>query len=73
MSKEKLTDWFQPGINPVHIGVYEVEPDANSPWYSFWDGLYFREVRETVDDAASAIPDSWNHIELTWRGLAEKP
>ena len=73
MIEPKLTDWFPENVNPVHLGVYEVEPDDLSPWYSYWDGLYFREVRRTIDEAASAIPDAWNHVGLIWRGLAEKP
>lgn len=73
MSKPKLTDWFPANVKPVHVGVYEVESDDLSLGYSFYDGLYFRGIRKTVDETASAIPHVWDHVDLMWRGLAEKP
>lgn len=70
---EKLTPWFDSRVKPVHIGVYEVAPDASSPWYSYWDGVYFQGLSRTIDEAIYAICEKWNHGPLKWRGLAEKP
>ena len=68
----KLTKWHRAGIKPVHIGIYEVEPDSSSPWYSYWDGKEFGWMERDINKAL--LHSNWCFYErLKWRGLAEKP
>lgn len=70
-----LSRWFLDTESPPSIpGVYEVEPDDSSPWYSFWDGQHWhRIVIGDIDKAASSIGEGFKFSSLTWRGLAEDP
>jgi|GEM_PF-3441661 len=67
----RLTDWFV-GVDPVNIGVYEVEPDAHSPWWSHWNGLNWGAMCESLE-AAISVRRSYTHAGLKWRGLASDP
>lgn len=64
-----LTDWFPPGINPVHLGDYDAT--ALYPAFAdqrvrlYWDGG--RWLREKGGRAAPA------EFQFYWRGLAHPP
>ena len=57
--KRKLTPWFPPGTNPVHVGPYECKACHCK---HYWDGSYWRFSKGDMILTT-----------VTWRGLAEKP
>lgn len=73
----KLTEWFGKTVNPGGRGVYEVEPRAMGPWFSYWDGQWWGYmVNDGPEEAVKAYQDmSYVRYEDMdqWRGLAEKP
>lgn len=69
----KVTQWFYPGINPVHIGWYEslttgfnYVAGAQGIVLLYWTGNWWR-----------ASPQSPNLANIsqyrTWRGLVKRP
>jgi len=67
----KLTDWFSENVNPVHVGVYQVNRDKQGIWFRHWNGSYwslcaekpaYAEAARTVKSPAPAFP---------WRGIAK--
>lgn len=70
----KLTEWFGSDVNPTIPGVYEVEPDAAGPWYSYWNGSHWGYMtRDSIEDAVLVFHDAYYPGMEAWRGLAEKP
>ena len=70
----KLTEWFGPDVKPTIPGVYEVEPDSGSPWYSYWDGSRWGYITcSGVDHAFHSCATGEYESMDSWRGLAEKP
>lgn len=73
MKKAKLTKWFPPNVNPVHVGVYERQYHLSS-WrtYCLWNGNSWLWPEISPSDAALCTTESTYQL-LPWRGLAEKP
>lgn len=77
MSKQKLTKWFSPEINPARRGVYQTEDDSSprpqQKGYQYWNGKWWGQVCETTEDAARN--GSWKSMFQSnyWRGLARPP
>jgi hypothetical protein len=72
---EKVTDWFDGGINPVHEGEYEVDRKGTARGYPartrlLWNG------REWLHASHSAPRYTGWHASMRgdkWRGLASDP
>lgn len=76
MSKQRLTEWFEPDVKPTLLGVYEVKSPYGSagPWYSYFDGREFGYRERSAEMAAKRAKDRTSLPgSATWRGLAEKP
>lgn len=67
----KLTEWFEPGVQPTIPGVYQTFDEET---YQHWDGDRWGYCSTHPANAMSAGhygPGSFQ--EPKWRGLAEKP
>lgn len=75
MSKKKLTDWFDAGVKPAHVGAYETRchKDDGVKGFQYWDGKQWGFWGyDPVDAYRCRVPPSqWQNPQ--WRGLAEKP
>lgn len=68
----KKTPWFDGGIRPARMGVYE-RKHGDGVMYSYWDGGRWCYSMYT---AAGTL--QYRHLmskqqELPWRGLAKEP
>ncbi len=71
---KKLTDWFPPGVKPVHPGIYETYHFINNQkyeGYSKWTGQYWTLRDPEINQVKYFIGKG--HQMKYWRGLAEKP
>ena len=59
--KRKVTTWFPPGTNPVHVGDYECK--TCPPCKHYWNGRAWYYSRGNFEPLTT----------VTWRGLSEKP
>lgn len=67
----KLTSWFPASVNPVHVGVYEVNT-LNGTLFRNWTGAHWA-VASSNRSWASEFTAASCAQECEWRGLAEKP
>jgi hypothetical protein len=71
-----LTPWFEPEVNPVHAGIYEVENCYldSMPLYRMWDGARWLMGSASVDGAASMarLDATATSRPLSWRGLSSQ-
>jgi len=71
----ELTDWFDNGEKPVHIGVYERKGFGKpfDTWYNYWNGKYFGYLGSTPEEAVTAWVESGGkksyHQDYPWRGV----
>jgi hypothetical protein len=70
MSPAAHTPWFDPGVRPVHVGVYRRRWPGGP--YACWDGERWRADAATPEvaaahEAASRVQDA------PWQGLADAP
>lgn len=68
-----VTQWLSPDDSPAHIGVYEMEPDLGSVWFSYWDGAKWMWHDSTIYKAFKNRHRETGASPSKWRGLAEKP
>mgnify|MGYP000010404038 CR=1 FL=1 len=68
----KKTVWFPDVINPVRIGIYQIQCFGRRLSYSYWNG-------ETWGFRCDNFYDAFNHRHkksmgniIKWRGLAKK-
>ena len=68
MSKQKLTDWFDADVKPVHVGWYQRNWGDFTEEYEndYWDGEHW-----FYGENGKAKEYSVRNCE--WRGLAEQP
>ena len=64
----KLTPWFPPSIDPVHIGVYECGKPFGGPWFRYWDG-YWRQGDAGIREAYDLRNNPSAFVPCLWRGL----
>jgi hypothetical protein len=71
----KLTPWFQPGVNPEHVGPYqachsECECRWNQQGYQYWDGKQWGAYNFSPKEAECEkhVRSMWQ--KCYWRGLA---
>ena len=69
----KKTVWFPDVINPVRIGVYQIQCFGRRLSYSYWNGRQWGYRCDSFNDAL--INREWKAIGnvVKWRGLAKKP
>lgn len=73
-----LTDWFEPSVNPSHVGVYKTQtrtPAAHGDddiqnGFSYWNGTAWGPQFDTAREAeASGDSASFPSDNYHWRGL----
>lgn len=70
----KLTEWFGSDVNPAIPGVYEVEPEGDRPFYSYWNGSHWGYMTcHSIEHAVLVFNEAAYPSMNQWRGLAEKP
>ena len=75
MSKNKQkTHWFQIGVKPVHIGVYEIRSILieYTVFYSKWDGEKWCDICSSHQKASEQTNKSWimySSVKPKWRGF----
>jgi hypothetical protein len=72
------SETFPPGVEPAHIGVYEIAVWRRFDRFAYWNGKQWGMTARTVEEAASngnhRGHDCYNRVGFDgWRGLAEKP
>ncbi len=74
MAKEmKLTEWFGRDQQPAIAGAYEVSPDGDNRWYSYFNGDHWGWITYTPDGAVRDFHKCKFSTMAKWRGLADKP
>lgn len=73
-----LTPWFPPGVNPVHVGVYNASALKDKRVLRFWNGKYWSKDFSDRDSEvfvahAKARASYWIAEIIYWRGLAVQP
>jgi hypothetical protein len=67
---DMLTEWFPPGLKPVHDGLYETHVnDPSQITWSIWRGYWTPASSdlEWVLDEEFCGESNWQH--RSWRGL----
>lgn len=79
MNKREMTPWFPIDIEPVHIGVYEVQPEPEPDYLythlSKWDGRKWCSTATNVPEADMQTSESWamyHNIKPQWRGFTNE-
>lgn len=70
--KQKLSQWHDGSVKPVHVGVYEVI--CGCCWhmmYSRYNGKFFCSAENTVDLADQSSIKDHDLILKNWRGLVK--
>jgi hypothetical protein len=68
--KNELSPWFEPGVEPVHEGVYRRQFPGGP--YSCWaQGRWYGDAASP--DAAAATGKPSRHAKLPWAGLSSPP
>lgn len=76
MSKKlKLSQWHDGSVNPVHVGVYNVDDAIGKQWFSFWDGKKWNghwDIEKVLLNKyfGSIHPDGCS-ITTKWRGIVK--
>lgn len=73
-----MTSWFDGGINPLHIGLYEQGTVTTSGstvggLYCFWNGKFWGILSFDKNEAIQYRNSLGIFQNEPWRGLAEKP
>ena len=68
-----LTPWFPADVQPVHVGVYEVERVAGlRPMYAHWSGSCWGWWASNPATAAGKLHRQWtSETRGVWRGVAK--
>ena len=75
MSKLKLSHWHDGKVNPVHVGVYQVNIQYynNQIFHSFWNGNSFGRVTINGVEVAFKLRDENTLLIKSsytkWRGI----
>jgi hypothetical protein len=72
MSELKLTDWFDPGVEPVRLGVYQRREDEDRIVFSFWDGECWHMGRKNIAEANHCQNTPSLYQALPWRGVLKE-
>ena len=64
-----LTDWFSEDVNPVHVGVYQIDRGSQGKWYRFWNGEFWALCGETIQTAYAAKVIKSPAPAFPWRGI----
>ena len=68
----KFSPWFPSDVDPVHVGVYEME--CGTRWFRRWDGaVWYCGAKNPI---TAAVHDTFlpsQALRARWRGLARKP
>ena len=72
----KYSAWFNDGIKPAHIGIYEISPSNawwGCRWFRRWDGKKWIWGGRTPQIASQETQYTTFSDGERWRGLARKP
>lgn len=73
MSKQRLTDWFPPSVNPVRAGLYEMKSCYGDIYFNKWDGKSWHWGSRYKQIASKSQAVKAREDCRAWRGLAADP